>query len=220
MEFNKMIMKKCLLMVIICCSVSCVQAQTFNEWFKQKKTQIQYLVDQIAALKVYSESLEKGYKITNGGLKFIHGIKEGDFDLHEMYFNSLKKVNAQVKSYSKIADIILKQTAILKACKKQKNLMRERLEFSDEELNYSDKVFENLLDGCGEIIDQLTAVLSDGIFEMKDGERIEIIDQLYDQMEERYAFLQNFGDETYILSIQRMKDRNDVKTLRDGFGIY
>lgn len=213
-------MKKCLLMVIICCSVSCVQAQTFNEWFKQKKTQIQYLVDQIAALKVYSESLEKGYKITNGGLKFIHGIKEGDFDLHEMYFNSLKKVNAQVKSYSKIADIILKQTAILKACKKQKKLMRESMEFSDEELNYSDKVFENLLDGCGEIIDQLTAVLSDGIFEMKDGERIEIIDQLYDQMEERYAFLQNFGDETYILSIQRMKDRNDVKTLRDGFGIY
>jgi hypothetical protein len=114
---------------MICFSSCWVKAQTFDEWFRQKKTQIQYLIDQIAALKVYSQSLEKGYQITGAGLKFIHGVKKGDFDLHQFYFSSLKKVNPQVKSYTKIADIILLQTAILDACNKQKKRMREATSF-------------------------------------------------------------------------------------------
>lgn len=221
MEFNEMMMmKKFFLMVMICFSACWIKAQTFNEWFRQKKTQIQYLIDQIAALQVYGQSLEKGYDITNAGLKFIHGIKEGDFDLHELYFNSLKKVNPQVRSYSKIADIILLQTAILNACNKQKNSMKQSQEFSIDEISYSAKVFNHLLDECGQIIDQLMAVLADGNFEMKDGERIKIINQLHDQMQDRYVFIQHFGNETNSLGIQRMKDQNDVKTLREEFGIY
>jgi hypothetical protein len=220
MAFNKMMMKKFFLIVMICFSSCWVKAQTFNEWFRQKKTQIQYLIDQIAALKVYSQSLEKGYQITGAGLKFIHGVKKGDFDLHQFYFSSLKKVNPQVKSYTKIADIILLQTAILDACNKQKKRMRESHEFSKDEIGFSVKVFENLLDACGQIIDQLIAVLEDGNFEMKDGERLKIIDQLYDQMQDRYMFIQHFGNETNILGIQRMKDENDVKTLREEYRIY
>lgn len=220
MAFNKMMMKKFLLIGMICFSVSEVKAQTFNEWFKQQKTQIQYLTDQIAALQVYSQSLEKGYEITSAGLKFIHGIKKGDFDLHELYFSSLKKVNPQVKSYSKIEDIILLQTEILDACTKQKKRMKQRQEFSNDEMGYSVKVFNNLLAGCGQIIDELVSVLSDGNFEMKDDERIKIIDQLYDQMQDRYVFVQHFGNETNALGIQRMKDQNDVRTEREEFGIY
>jgi hypothetical protein len=76
------------------------------------------------------------------------------------------------------------------------------------------------LDACGQIIDQLIAVLEDGNFEMKDGERLKIIDQLYDQMQDRYMFIQHFGNEANILGIQRMKDENDVKTLREEYRIY
>lgn len=213
-------MKKFLLIMIICFSASRAKAQTFDEWFRQKKTQIQYLIDQIAALQVYSQSLEKGYEFTGAGLKFIHGIKKGDFDLHQFYFASLKTVNPQVRSYTKIAGIILLQTEILNACDKQKKRMKKSQEFSADEMTYSVKVFENLLDGCGQIIDQLTAVLEDGYFDMKDDERLKIIDQLYDQMLDRYVFIQHFGNETNVLGVQRMKDQNEVKTLREDFGIY
>src|SRR6185312_9537544 len=168
MGLNKMILEKLLLIIMICFSTSRVKSQTFDEWFKQKKTQIEYLVEQIAALDVYRQSLEKGYDITSTGLKFIHRIKKGDFDLHELYFSSLKKVNPQVKSYAKIAAIILLQTAILDACDKQKKKMKQSHQFSVGEINYSLKVFESVLDECGKIIDQLMLVLKDGSFEMKD----------------------------------------------------
>ena len=220
MEFNRMMMKKFLLIMMMSISGSLVKAQTFNEWFKQKKTQIQYLVDQIGALRVYSQSLQKGYEITNSGLEFIHGVKKGDFDLHQLYFTSLKKVNPQVKSYSKIEDIILLQKEILNSCNRQKRRIMQSQEISNGEMNYLVKVFNNLLEECGQIIDQLVAVLDDDYFEMRDDERIKIIDQLYDQMQDRYVFIQHFGNETIALGIQRMKDQNDVKTLREGFGIY
>jgi hypothetical protein len=213
-------MRKFLLIVMISFSACWVKAQTFNEWFKQKKTQIQYLIDQIAALQVYSQSLQKGYDIADAGLKFIHGIKKGDFDLHELYFNSLKKVNPKVRSYSKIADIILLQTAILNACTKQEKRMKQSQEFSNDEISYSAKVFNNLLDECGQIIDRLTAVLTDGNFEMKDDERLKIIDQLYDQMQDSYVFIQQFRNETNTLGIQRMEDQKDVNLVREDFGIY
>lgn len=212
-------MKKFLLILIICVSASWGKAQTFDEWFKQKETQIQYLIEQIASLQVYSESLQKGYEITNEGLKSIHGIKKSDFDLHEMYFTSLKKVNPQVKSYSKIADIILWQKAILHAYSKQKKRMKQNQVFSNDEVSYSVKVFNNLLSECGQIIDQLTAILIDGNFEMTDDERLQIIDQLYDQMQDKYVFIQHFGNETNALGIQRLKEQNDVKTLKEDFGI-
>lgn len=218
MAFNKVMMKKFFLIMMVCFSAFGVKAQTFNEWFKQKKTQIQYLAEQIAALQVYSESLQKGYDITNTGLKFIHGVKKGDFDLHQLYFASLKKVNPQVKSYSKIADIILLQTEILNACNKQERSMKQSQEISEEEMNYVLKVFNNLLHGCGQIIDQLMAVLADGNFEMKDDERIKIIDELYDQMQDRYVFIQHFGNETNAVGIERMREQNDRTTLREDFG--
>lgn len=213
-------MKKFFLIMMICFSCSCIKAQTFDEWFRQKKTQIQYLKDQIAALHVFSQSLQKGYEIADAGLRFINGIKKEDFDLHQFYFSSLKKVNPDLKSYSKIADIILLQTEILNACNNEKKRMKQSQEFSPGEISYSLKVFEKLLNGCGEIIDQLMAVLEDGNYEMKDDARLKIIDHLYDLMQDRYVFIRYFGNENNTLGIQRMKDQNEVKTLREDYGIY
>ena len=46
-------MKKLLIMFLLGMLATTTQAQTFAEWFKQKKTQKKYLVQQIAALQVY-----------------------------------------------------------------------------------------------------------------------------------------------------------------------
>jgi len=47
-------MKKIFLFLLLVVSAgSNLQAQTFAEWFQQKKTQKKYLLQQIAALQVY-----------------------------------------------------------------------------------------------------------------------------------------------------------------------
>src|SRR4051794_23883691 len=88
-------------------------AQTWNEWFRQKKTQIRYLEEQIIALQVYGSYLQAGYKIVQGGLSTIHDIKNVDFNLHKDYFSSLKRVNASILDNSKTAGVVNLQFNIL-----------------------------------------------------------------------------------------------------------
>src|SRR3954466_3372099 len=82
------------------------QGQTFSEWFRQKKTQKKYLIEQIAALQVYEDYLEKGYSIVNEGLSQIKDIKHGDYDLHSGYFSSIKNINPTIRNYEKSIYIV------------------------------------------------------------------------------------------------------------------
>jgi hypothetical protein len=66
-------------------------SQTVKEWTDQKKTQLECLVKQIAALQSYREVAAKGYAIIHGGLTAIQNIKKGNFSMHSDYFESLKK---------------------------------------------------------------------------------------------------------------------------------
>ena len=71
-------MKKMTLLLILFISFGqLLQAQTFAEWFQQKKTQKKYLVKKIAALQVYIEFAEKGYKIAKEGLNTIGVFTSG-----------------------------------------------------------------------------------------------------------------------------------------------
>src|SRR5690242_2365909 len=198
-------MKKVRLTILVMLLFHVASAQTLAEWFQQKKTQIQYLGDQIAALKAYAVIAKKGYAIAKSGLATIGNIKKGDFAVHSNYFSSLAKVNPNVKAYTKIAGIISMQIAIVKECQKQRKDIQRSGEFNSNEIVYLEKVFDNLLQGCTEIMNQLIAVTTDGLLEMKDDERIQNIDKLYEQMQDRWLFMQGFGNTNSTMMLQRLK---------------
>src|SRR5580693_2661555 len=93
-------------------------AQTFDEWFRQNNTQLKYLVSQIAAYEVFQSTLTQGYTIADTGLTFIGNMTGDEFDLHTNYFHSLTVVSPAVAGYSRIADIISYESAIISNFKK------------------------------------------------------------------------------------------------------
>lgn len=206
-------MKK-ILTIFLLVIASGVQAQNWQEWTQQKKTQIKYLVSQIAAYQVYATYVEKGYAIAKKGLTAIQNIKKGDFSLHDEYFTSLKNVNPKIKSYWKVSDIIALQLKIVQGYHRQENALRQSSQLTPDEISYCHSVFINLLDGCTHIIDQLILLITDGSIQMKDDERIKRIDALHAEMKDKYVFEQHFTNETNELAIQRFIDANDVRTGR------
>ncbi|NVM62155.1 hypothetical protein FHW88_000431 [Mucilaginibacter sp. SG538B] len=86
--------------LLILCSV-CAQAQTFAEWFSQKKTQLKYLTQQIAALEQYGKDVEQGYRIAKSRWAGIGSWVKGEFDLHSAYYRSLRTVNPAIKTTRK-----------------------------------------------------------------------------------------------------------------------
>jgi len=182
-------------------------AQTLAEWTQQKKTQIQYLLDQIAANKVSIDYLEKGYEIARTGLNTIQNIKKGDFNLHLDFFGSLEIVNPKIKTYTRVADIIAYQVRIVKNISTTIKNLKESGQFNTNELDYSKAVFENLLDECVKNVDELYLVITSGALQMTDDERIKRIDQLYTDMQDKYSFCQSFSKECSVLAMQRLSEQ-------------
>src|SRR5690606_18622695 len=99
-------MKKTGLLLVGIMLCGFLHSQTIEEWTQQKQTQIKYLINQVAANKVYLEYIQKGYAIAGKGLSVIGQIKNGNFTLHKDFFNGLLSINPSIKASSKVAGII------------------------------------------------------------------------------------------------------------------
>lgn len=212
-------MKKLISIIILTISVTVCKAQTFAEWFKQKETQKKYLIQQIAAFQVYLGYVQKGYSIARKGLTTISNIKEGDFNLHRDFFGSLKSINPKVRNYTKVADIVLFQIKTVQVYKDTYKQVQAAHLFNAGEVEYVFEVFTNLLSDCTDVIDELITVTTDGELEMKDDERLKRIDALHTLMQDKFTFAQSFAGETKLLTVQRMKEKNNVQISRTLNGI-
>lgn len=184
--------------------------QTFNEWFRQRKTQKQYLLQQIAALKVYLDYLKKGYKIVDKGLTIVGDIKEGKFDLDIAYLESLKNVNSAVSGSAKVASIVAYQRMVMIEFQKLKNRAGETDLLTDEEVAYINTVYSNMLSESEMSLEELQRVISNSEFEMKDDERIKRLDLIYVDMKDKYAFTKSFSNSTRLLIAQRSSENYEI----------
>lgn len=194
-------------------------AQTFDEWFHQKKTQIKYLLQQIAANEVYIQYLQKGYKIAESGLNTINNIKHGDFALHNDFFSSLKNVNPKIKNWAKVADIVSFQVQIIKQTKSAVQHIQASDQFTSTEITYLQNVFNHLLNECSKNINALIDVMTSGqtesnSYQMTDDERIKKIDGIYNDMQDKLSFSKSFSFDAAMLAMQRMQEATDVKVMR------
>ena len=198
-----------ILLVLMACFKS-LSAQNFDEWFHQKKTQIKYLLQQIAANEMYIQYLQKGYKIAESGLTTINDIKHGDFNLHNDFFTSLKTVNPKIKGLAKVADIIALQLQIVKEAKSALQHIRASDQFTSTEVTYLQNVFNHLLDECSKDINDLLMVITSGETEMTDDERIKRIDKIYADMQDKLSFSRSFTSGAAMLAMQRRQEKTDV----------
>lgn len=202
------------LMMISMAMVSAAQGQGINQWFRQKKTQTQYLIQQIAALKAYTGQLQKGYRIVQGGLNTIGDIKDGHFRLDRVFFDELRAINPRIRQYARVTDIITLNIQVIKLSGAAMKAAKRSDRFNHNELSYSEKVFRNVMDNCSELIDELIQILSPGELQLSDDERIKRIDGVYAEMKDRYGFINSYCNDLEKLQVQRSRELKDVKTIQ------
>lgn len=205
------------ILIISVSFIFCVRtanAQTFNEWFRQKNTQTKYLVQQIVALKVYLGYLKKGYDIAQKGWTTVENIKNGNFNLDRDFFRSLKNVKPAIKNSAKVADIIAFQYYIIRNFRRVYNFCENNKNFTPEEIRYIAKVHTNMLFLCDASISELLNIIQADKTEMTDDERIMRIDRIYEDMSDKYAFVKAFGNDATALSMEREKEAHEIQLLR------
>ena len=202
-----------LLMALLAAHI-CKGQSLMGTVFNQGGTQMDYYLQQIAALGVYTKDLKSGYKTVSNGLNTIHDAKNGEFNLHQAYFNSLSNVNPAIKSDPKVSGILTYQTEITTCFNNMFTAVNGSKQLTADEVNYLKTVYNNLLTRCNNDLDELSIVITNGKVQMKDDERIKRIDKLYTDMQDKYQFARNFSNQAIVLTVQRAHQQNDMQTLQ------
>lgn len=191
-------------------SLSSAHAQNFSEWFRQKKTQQKYLLSQIAALQVYIGYAKKGYEIAGSGLSAIREITDGEFNLHHVFINGLKKVNPVIRNDVRVAEIIVFQVDIIRSF----NALVKSKYPDIPHLPYISLVADGVISDCYNDLEELLMVITSGKLEMEDDERLQRISSIHERMLDRSAFTQRFCNDAALLLRQKQNEQRSIENLR------
>lgn len=212
-------MKKAMLLLISLLLTSAGFAQTFREWFRQKKTQKQYLIEQIAQLKVYLELTEKGYKIAKEGLTTIGDLKRGEFKLHKNRFDSLSIVKPAIRKHPVASAAVYQIVHTIRLYYQLDDFMAERDGLSAQEKLYIRAVFDKLVADGVTVLDNLDVIVKDGELKMTDDARVQRIEMLASQAQQIYLFARQVFEEATVLSGQRKSEKDNIDNSRALHGI-
>ncbi|MDX5438185.1 MAG: TerB family tellurite resistance protein [Pontibacter sp.] len=176
-------------------------------------------VEKLAQLKQILTDLEKGYRVVNTGYTTIRNISEGNFNIHKAFLDGLIQVSPAVRDYYKVAGIIEYQLALVKEYKNANRKFQQSGYFNPAELDYMGNVYSNLFQASLQNLDELAIIVTAGKLRMSDDERMEAIDGIYADMEDKLHFLRYFNNGSTELAIQRAKEKNDADRLRNLYGI-
>lgn len=172
--------------------------QTFAEFFRQKKTQEEYLLKQIGYLELYGGYVRQGYEIVGSGLNVIKGFTAGEFDLHKDFFEDLKRVNPLIKKDARVTEIAVMQGKILTAF-----VGIARMYLDDEILAEVFLMRQGLMEECEKDLEELLVVMSSSRLEMTDQQRLTRLAKVHARMLEKLAFsLDLYGQLKELVQLQ------------------
>ncbi|MBN9349272.1 MAG: TerB family tellurite resistance protein [Chitinophagaceae bacterium] len=176
-------------------------------------------VEKLAQFKQILSDMKKGYQILEGGYNTIKNISEGNFNLHKAFLDGLMEVSPTVRKYHRVADIVNYQVVLVKEYKNAYDRFKRDNNFKADELSYLGHVYDNLFKESLRNLDELLTVITAGKTRMSDYERLQTIDRIYADMQDKLMFLRHFNNNTTILAVQRAKERNDAQTIQKIYGI-
>lgn len=192
------------------------RAQTFAEWFAQKKTQKKYLLQQIAALQIFSGYLKQGYQIAHNGLDSVSGSLKIEYGLHGTYYHRMKTAGPLVKNNAMVKEIMAWQQDILEqlAAISQINGMTRA------EKSYLEQVRAAVLKDCDQQLNTLQLVVSDGTIEMSDADRIALVTRIHTAMMANYRFAAGFAAQAELYVTRRQQEQNQINAVKQIYGIH
>lgn len=171
-------------------------------------------IEKLAQLRQILADMKKGYTIASQGYGRIKDISEGNFDLHKSFLDGLMTVNPQLRNYRRVADIITCQGQLLKEYRDASARFRAGGRFSAREMAYMTGVYGNLIDRSLQHLDELAMVVTSGRLRMSDDERLEAIDRLYFDMQDKLSVLRRFNKRASTVDARRERAQKEAADLK------
>lgn len=201
-------MKKLIIAISLCSCFIRSNAQS------DEVQQLLLNVEKLAQFKKILKNMKDAYTIIFKGYTAVKDLSQGNFTLHKTFLDGLLEVSPAVKKYKRITDIFNYQVRILKEYKAAWQQFRDDKQFTSTEIDYLGKVYTNLFNETLKSLEELAMVITSGKLRMSDDERLQAIDRVYTNVVDQYSFLNEFNNNTAILSLQRKSEQADIKMSR------
>jgi hypothetical protein len=201
-------MKYMIFIAVMLCVLTKAGAQT------QEATQLILNYEKLKQLEEILDNMYKGYKILTKGYNRVKDIAEGNFNLHQVFLDGLFAVNPSVAKYQRIPDIIRYQSMLIKEYKRAFNRFKGDSNLTPDEIKYLERVYSYLVKQSLRNLEELTMIVTANKLRMSDDERIQSIDRIYFDIENKLSFLRYFNNSTQVLVVQRAKENSEVGAMK------
>ncbi|GAA4131910.1 hypothetical protein GCM10022216_02410 [Sphingobacterium kyonggiense] len=171
-------------------------------------------VEKLSQLKNILEDMKKGCQIVSTGYNAVKNISQGNFSLHETFIDGLMLVSPEVRKYHRVAGIIACQKDIVSEYKSAFDRFKASGTFNAGELDYLGKVYGQLFEQSVNNLDNLLTVITASQLRMSDDERLQAIDRIFADTQDKLVFLRSFNSQASILHLQRLKEKNEIQNLQ------
>ena len=175
-------------------------------------------IAQIALLKTQHSALIAGYDILDNGLELTHRFKGDEYTLHGKYYSSLNVISNPVKNDPEIKqalDLYLKINQDKKAV--YGKAVRSGM-FSADELTYLKGIYGHILSAADEDMNELKLLITAGVLQMTDSDRIKGISRVSKNIRQKYRMLTDLNEKVLISLNGRKAQKQQVETLKRLYG--
>jgi hypothetical protein len=213
-KFIKIFIVKVLLTVLI---TGGLKSNTYAQVEEAEQLLLNW--EKLNQFKDILNNMYQGYMILERGYRTIKDISEGNYTIHQAFFDGLAAVSPAVRNYKRIPYIIDYQKLLLKEYRSAYDRFRQDPNFKLEELEYLARVYSFLFEASLRNLDDLVTIITATKLSMTDYERMQAVDRIFYDMQNKLMFLNGFNNSTYMVAVQRAKSKNDVNTMKKLYGV-
>ena len=224
-------MKKLVTIVLLalCCLVSPVQNANAQipimEIIKQAVTKVIVAVDlKIQRLQNKTIWLQNAQKVLENKMSELKLTEISDWvekqrAQYANYFDELWRIKTALAYYQRIKDIIEKQLQLVNEYKAAWALFKQDKNFTADELDYMLEVYNGMMDESVKNLDQLSLVINAFVTQMSDAKRMEIINEVDNNLDENLNDMREFNTQNKMISLQRASEKGDIETVKRLYGL-
>jgi len=224
-------MKKLLAVVLLalCFMVSPVQNANAQipimEIIKQAVTKVIVAVDlKIQRLQNKTIWLQNAQKVLENKMSEFKLTEISDWvekqrAQYANYFDELWRIKTALAYYQRVKDIIEKQLQLVNEYKGAWALFKQDKNFTADEMDYMQEVYNGIMDESIKNLDQLSLVINAFVTQMSDAKRMEIINEVDHNLDENLSDLREFNNQNKMMSFQRASEKGDIETVKKLYGL-
>jgi len=139
--------------------------------------------------------------------------------LYKKYYDELWRVKTVLSAYQRIRQIMDKQVRIVNEYKRAWSIVSRDDHFTESEIDYMYRVYSGILRESVRNLDQLVLVVNSFNTQMTDAQRLAIITQAGERIEQNFIDLLEFNMQTGQLSLNRSRSQYEIDRIKKLYGL-